>query len=834
MNAASSAAVAETALCEHCALPVPAGLIEPAAERQFCCHGCRTAYAIIRESGLEAYYRVRAGSDAPRLAASSRESRFEEYDDPRFLAAHARPTTGGLSEIDLLLEGVHCAACLWLIERLPRVAPQVVSARLDLRRARVRLTWDAAHGTLSSAARALNSLGYPPHPARDATEKDLRRREDRGLILRIAVAGALAGNVMLLAFALYGGMFASMEPVYTTAFRWMSAALGLASVFGPGALFLRGGLAALRTRAAHLDLPIAIGLLAGAAAGAMNTVLGRGEIYFDSLAMLVLVLLVGRWVQRMQQRRSADAVEVLYGLTPTSARKVIDDAAQQVPVEAIQPGDVIEVWAGELFPVDGRVERGVSSVDQSLITGESLPRTVERDADVFAGTLNLSAPLRVRASATGAATRLGRLVELVEQAASQPAPIVRRADRIAGAFTLVMLTLGGLTFALWAPFDVFRATENMAALLIVFCPCALGLATPLTLTVAIGRAARRGILIKGAETLEALARPGTIFLDKTGTLTAGRVELLRWQGDAAAKRLAKACESGSAHPLAQAIVRGIDVDAPAATFVRQHATGGIEAIVDGTHVALGAAAFMALLGAEIPTGIQAGAEQEIARGRTAVFVAVERRAVAVAALGDDLRPDAAAAVDGLRRMGWRVGVLSGDDSRVVAGVAERLGIAAELARGDVAPEAKVAAVRAALQRGPTVMIGDGVNDAAALACATVGIAVQGGAEASMAAADIYLNRPGIGGVLELVRAGDRAVRTIRRGFMIAIGYNVFAGALAMSGVINPLIAAILMPLSSLTMVALAVGARTFEGGADRPAAASVKHSRSLRAEPVAS
>ncbi len=295
---ASNQGSTRTTACNHCGLVVPSGLVVADAELQFCCAGCRVVYAAINAHGLERYYQLQQGDPGKPSPARPTGRAYAELDDRAFLDAHAPLVAPGLRSTELYLEGIHCSACVWLVEKLPRVAPGVIESRLDMRRALVKVVWEEGKSNLSSIARTLDSLGYTPHAGRDSSSRALRQREDRNLLVRIAIAGAGAGNVMLLAFALYGGSFHGMEHEYSSLFRWMSMAIGLTVLLWPGSLFFRGAWAALRTRTAHLDLPIAIGLAAGTVAGTVNTLLDRGEIYFDSLTSLVFLLLVGRYIQR--------------------------------------------------------------------------------------------------------------------------------------------------------------------------------------------------------------------------------------------------------------------------------------------------------------------------------------------------------------------------------------------------------------------------------------------------------------------------------------------------------------------------------------------------------
>ncbi|MBX3406192.1 MAG: cadmium-translocating P-type ATPase [Phycisphaeraceae bacterium] len=817
--------------CSHCGLAVPTGLVEHGASEQFCCAGCRTAYAVIHSCGLDRYYALREKLEdrEDRAPAQSTRARYAEFDDPAFAELYCRPAEPGaapghgLWSCELFLQCVHCAACVWLVERLPRVCDGVVESRLDLRRGMVRVVWDAERVNLSRIARALDSLGYPPHPARDANDRDLRRREDRRQLVRVGVAGACAGNVMLLGLALYAGLFDVMEPAYAALFRWASMGISVVSLAWPGSVFFRSAWAALRTRTMHLDVPIALALGAGGVWGVVNTLRGAGEIYFDSLSVLVFLLLVGRFIQHRQQRRSADSVEMLFSLTPTSALLVDEDPdggpgyTREVSIQSLCAGQMVEVRAGASVPVDGVVVAGLSQVDQSLLTGESRAVTVETGDHVAAGTVNLASTIRVRVEATGAQTRIGRLMALVQDSLGRRAPIVRLADRIAGWFLAGMLGLAALTLGLWLALDPANpslAVDHAVALLVVTCPCALGLATPLALTVSIGRAARRGILIKGGGVLQALASPGTMVLDKTGTLTVGRMRVVRTRLDRETRAAVCAIELHSTHPIARAIVEAFaSADADEAADVAHTLGGGMEGTVRGRRLVIGSPTFIASrIGGLSDSDARAVADLTSA-ALTPVLVAEDGRIIGSIGLGDPLRQDSSGAVADLRSRGWNPVLLSGDHETVVAAAATDLGLPRASARGGATPEDKVGAVRDLSSSGATVvMVGDGVNDAAALAAATVGIAVHGGAEASLAAADVYLARPGLSPVLELCEGARRTMRTIRICLAASLCYNVAAASLCVAGLISPLIAAVVMPASSLTVLALCVRSGAFRSG----------------------
>ncbi len=800
--------------CAHCGLVVESAATSPrdGEDPAFCCGGCHAAWTLIHASGLERFYAL--GDRVRPLASDATMSAWAEFDHPAFHERHVRPLADGLREVEFHLEGVHCASCVWLVERLPRVVPGAVSAELDLPRARVRVVFDPAR-PLSSIARALATLGYRPHPYRAAAREARRRAEDRAMLARIGLAGALAGNVMMLAAALYAGWFGRIEPEFERYFRWLSLLLTAPALAGPGRVFFTSAIGALKARSLHMDVPIALALGAGFVRGAINTWTGRGPIYFDGVATLVFLLLVGRFLQMRAQRAAVDSTELFAALAPRIARLVADDGVvREVPSEALLPGLRVEVRHGDAIPADGTVLEGRTAIDASLLSGESRPGDVGPGDTVWAGTIVRGPRILVRVEQVGEETRVGRLARAVESGAAQRAPIVRAADRLAGGFVAVVLALAGLTWLVWSRIDPTVALDHAIAMLIVTCPCALALATPLAVTVAIGRAARSGILIHGGDALERLARPGVIVLDKTGTLTEGQLALVAWSGDARAAAAVVALEREARHPVADAFVAAL---APSliGTSTVQDVTivpgGGISGVVDGSRVVIGAPGFvLAQCAGGIAAAAPPGATAAAADGRTPVWIAIDGRPVAAAGFADRIRPDAAPTLAALRARGFTPRILSGDAADVVTAVGDTLGVGPDERRAGASPEAKRAEIERLEVGGPVVMVGDGVNDAAAMARASVGVALRGGAEASLAAADVFLSRPGLDGLIPLVDGSARTMRVIRRAIAVSLVYNLVGAGLTLAGWIDPLVAAILMPASSLTVLLIAWRGRTFD------------------------
>lgn len=800
----TAASPSASTLCAHCNLPVPKGLIDDQREHQFCCAGCASVYRVLHGAQLGGYYTVRDAVDPKPRAVATTGASYEELDDPAFQAACVDNLPAGQAQTELLLEGMHCAACVWLIERLPRVCPGVIESRANIRTRSAVVRFAPDRVRLSTIARALDRLGYAAHPARGATARHDRAREDRRFLIRVAVAGAISGNVMILAIALYAGAFSGITPMWENTLRAYSMGLGLLSLFWPGRVFFIGALAALRTRTAHLDIPIALALAVGGIWGSFNTLTGGGEIYFDSLSVLVFLLLVGRWVQHRQQRSAADQVALMLTLTPTSALKLNPDATTtRVPIEAIEEGMLVRVEAGACIPTDGLVETGATSLDNAFLTGESRPVPVAVGDAVIAGATNLRSPITVRVTAVGESTRAAKLMAMVASASAAKAPIVQFADRIAARFVLIVITLAALTFAYWTrSVDVRTGIELATALLIVTCPCALGLATPMAMSVAMGRAAKQGVLVKSAAAIESMARPGTMILDKTGTLTQARTRVVETHCPPELLRRAAALETHSNHPLARAITDAVDATGlRPARDIDQTTGAGITGRIDNDPIAIGSPDFIASR-TELTGSTLAAIERVLDRALTPVVIVSDQLGQGVLGIGDPLRPDAAGAVMALKTAGWDLRLCSGDHPQIASRIGAEVGI--DHAIGGASPEAKAALIDSLRAQGSSrvVMVGDGVNDAAALASADVGIAVHGGAEASLQAADIYLTTPGIVPLVTLTHLATHTMRTIHAGLGFSIVYNTLGATLAITGVITPLIAAVLMPFSSLTVVAI--------------------------------
>ncbi len=825
-------APAACASCAHCGLAVPAGLVKEGEGDQFCCSGCRQVYSLIHELGCGTYYRLveQQGGALPPAQVTGRA--FTDFDDALLQAEATEGLPGGRVRTRLYLEGVHCAACVWLVEKLPAAVPGVDEVRLNLGSSVADVTWDPGRTSLSAVGRALDRLGYTPHVHRAARIQEVRRDEDRVALTRLGVAAACAMNLMFLSGALYAGEASGMASAYESFFRWLSFAVSVPVLLFSARPFFRTSLAAVRARTVHIHLPIAVAITVGFAASTWSVVRGTGPLWYDSLAMLVAALLGAQQVQRGAQRAALERADSLRGAAFVEfARRLPEDdpgaPATEVPISALSPGDRVEVRSGELVPVDGVVLAGRSTLDNAVLTGETAAQPVREGDAVNAGATNLGARLVVRVDAAGEKTRVGALLAVVQEALSRRPAILQRTDLLARRFVQGFLLLGIATgvYGLALGRGPAATLERVVAVLVVACPCALGLSVPLALSVTLLRAARTGVFVKNPDALSRLRHVGTVLLDKTGTLTEGRPSVARWEGSEVALQLARALESESSHAVARAfrtsygrpvrVVRDVD-------DVCEVPGQGISGTLEGHAVRVGTRLHVEAGGGSLAPELAASADAFVAEGLSPVFVAVDGRVLGVAGVGDPLRADAKATVVALRRRGIRVRILSGDHPAVVARVAKGLGIPDGDALGGLSPEEKrdvVAGLAAPAgeagsggPRGSVVMVGDGVNDAAALALADVGIAVHGGTGASIVAADIVLTREGVTPLLDILDGARRLRRVIRRNLAFSLVYNVAAGTLALLGFVGPLLAAVLMPISSLSVVL----SSAFSGAFPRP------------------
>lgn len=818
----------------------PRGLDEPLV---FCCHGCMGAYALIHEMGLEAFYSLR-DQRASEVAPVHSENRSTVLADLDAAGVPVEHLADGLCRVRLAVDGLHCAACSWLIEKMQPNIPGCRSARVRMSDASLELIYDPQSTSPMKIADRLSQIGYSLSPLESWEEEDqsdamLRREHWIGM----AVAFFLAANSMWIAISLYAGESTGIAPSHERFLRIVGALLGLLAAVFPGRVFFRTAWASMRAGVPHVDIPVALGLSVGTIGSLVGAITGRGHIYFDSLASLVFLLRVGRYIQFRAQYRTGVSLSKLMRMNSVVANRIAPDGTRSsVPSHRLQKDDQVEVLPGQIVPADGVVIEGSTTVQTAFLTGESRPVPLDVGQEVVGGSLNAQSPFRLRVTAAGNDSRIGKLSELVREASSQRTPLIKLADRIGGIFVWVVIGLSIITFIGWTLVSgPGKGVEHTVALLTIACPCALALAAPLVITVTLGRAASEQIWIRDGNCLERLAQPGIVWFDKTGTLTYGDLRVVDWDGPSDLLPRIAALEMHSEHPAARAIrnyaignapqydLRKFKVDAVEQTFGQ-----GISGLVDGQRFRIGV---MDLPKENVddrswnnsaPRELSQRVELPGSVCQT-IHVWVDGKHLGQFKIGDRLRPEAIRTLAHLQSCGWKLALLSGDQQDAVNQVATLLregvgqhdiGVRAESGvqegidwvecRGGCSPEEKLAFIRESKQRYPTtVMVGDGINDAASLACADVGIAVRGAGENCLRHAPIYIPNHQLDAISRLVDASRKTVQGIHRCFAASLIYNAITISLAISGWIHPLIAAIFMPISGLTVLAMALSAKAF-------------------------
>jgi len=797
--------------CDHCLLEFPEreAVREEVggAPRTFCCAGCAGVYRLIVGEGLSRFYQGRRWDEPGPPPATGAA-------DPGAFEPLLREVGDGERELDLAIDGIRCASCVWLNERILSRTPGVAAARVNYATHRARIRFRPAEVELAALLRRIESIGYAPRPWSESEQGRARDAERRDLLLRLGTAAFLASQLMIYSAALYAGYFQGIDPPVRRLMEWIALGLTLPVVFYAGAPFLRAARAGLRHGRFNMDSLIALGALAALGLSLAQMARG-GEVYFDTAAMIVALILAGRYLEAAAKGRASEAVARLQRLAPRQARRVAlgeggARSREQVAVEAVRPGELLEVAPGERIALDGEVVEGASEVDESLLTGEARPVEKGPGAAVIGGTVNQQGSLLLRVTRVGKETVLAGIARAVEEAQARKPRLQAVADRVVGVFVPAVLGLAVATVAgwLWAGAEPARALMHGVAVVVIACPCALGLATPLAVLVATGRATARGILLRGGDVLERLAAVDELWLDKTGTLTRGRPALRElWPLDGGDPvpllRLAAAVERRSEHHVGRAIAaaeRALPAaPEPAVEGFRALPGRGVEAQVEGRWVRLGNRALLAEAGLALPAEADARAREREERGETVVFLADGVRVAALLSVADAEREEAAEALSRLRALGLSLAMVTGDNRATAAAVAARLGL--ERVHAECTPAGKRELLAGRQRAGARVAaVGDGINDAPLLSQAQVGIAMGRGTDVALESADAVLVREELRLLPEAVALARRATRVIRQNVFWAFFYNAVAIPLAVAGLLHPIVAAAAMAASSLFVV----------------------------------
>jgi Cu2+-exporting ATPase len=789
-------AVLAPAACFHCGLPVPAGsrwaVTIGGTAQPMCCPGCEAVASSIVASGFADYYSSRTAFAAPADLAALAPPELALYDG------------GDADEALYSVDGIRCAACVWLIERRLRGLPGVRSAGMNMATGRLHVKWSPVLCRPSAILGTLRAIGYAAYPYDPVRQGEQLERARKKLFRQLFIAGLSMMQVMMYALPVYLAGDGTMDADMKALMQWASLLLTLPAVAYSAQPFWRGAWLGLKQRSPGMDLPVALAIAAAFGGSVAALLRGDGDVYFDSITMFIFLLLGSRYLELSARRTAARALDELRHALPAAALRMTGYPAtrdtEMVAAAQLCAGDMILVRPGEAVAADGVIAEGATEVDLALLTGESRAQPRGVGQQLPGGAVNAGQPIVLRVTRAAQESTLALLVRLVERAGQGKPRIALWADKVAARFVLALLLLTVLVFVAWHAVDPARAWQVAIAVLVVSCPCALSLATPTALAAATDRLVRRGVLVVQPHVLETLHRATDIVFDKTGTLTRG-VPVLRAahplasMAPAECLAIAAALEQSSTHPLGIALREAGGVSSRAAQQLRHVAGQGIEGVVDGVRYRLGSAAF---------AGCPANATQD--DEATLVYLAAAGTLLACFELADALRDDAREVVHQFQQLGMNVILLSGDGQALTQRVADRLGIAHAI--GEQMPDQKLAFVQALQAQGAVVaMVGDGVNDAAVLQAADVSFAMGGGSDLARMHADCVLLSNRLESLADCASTAARTLAVIRQNLAWATLYNLCAIPAAAFGLLNPWMSGVGMSLSSAVVVVNALRLR---------------------------
>jgi Cu2+-exporting ATPase len=736
----------------------------------------------------------------PNLAPSSSQS----VPPTGLLSAFVASTPGGAQHLDLLVEGVHCANCIRKIETRLSSDPAITRARVNLTLRQLSVEWEGKPDHAETIGETVRNLGYAVAPYDAGSLTASHRQTGRELLRCLAIAAFASSNVMMLAWAVWAGQAQGMSAGTQGFFNWLSALVAVPALAIAGRPFYRSALRALRAGRTNIDVPIVAALVLATAISLMELMRHKEHVYFDSATMLLFVLLVGRYLDFRVRARSREAIERLTMMRAEHATILRADGRIAVlPTTSVEPGMLVVVAPGETVPVDGQVVSGETALDRSAVTGETLPEQVRPGDEVLAGCINGPTCLHIRASKPVADSHLAKILSLIEQAQLQKGRAATLADRLSAFWTPLVHAVALLTLIGWwlvVGADLPTALLHAVTVLIIACPCAIGLAIPAVQVAAIGGLLRRGILVRSGDALDRLATIDRVVFDKTGTLTEGRPELVHVPSDPVALRLAAALAGASRHPFARALTRRLGRGASAEDVVETPGAG-VAGLVDGEPARLGSAAFCGVVG-------------EAEDAASEVWLAARSISPARFGLADRVRADAVQTVEYFRKGALRISILSGDRARAVDRCADELAILDR--RGGLKPAEKAAVLTAWRGEGSKpLMVGDGLNDAPALAAAHVSASFGHGVAATQVAADFILPAEALSTMVVAHRTALKAARIVRQNLTFAAAYNLALIPVAVMGLASPLIAAAAMSASSIIVTLNALRAQPPRTGAVR-------------------
>ncbi|MCF6190064.1 MAG: heavy metal translocating P-type ATPase [Cocleimonas sp.] len=798
--------------CFHCGLPVPKGTSYSVQinkeEQPMCCIGCQSVAQVIVDNGLTDFYnhRTTKSTKPSDLIPAELQIYDNEALQESFVSIPNDAQDGSIREASLILEGIVCAACVWLNERNVKQLEGVIDFRVNYSTHRASLKWDNSKIKLSDVLKAIADTGYNAHPFDPGRLDTLHQKEKSAALRRIALAGIGMMQVMMPAIAIYLGENSDMTDSMLHFLRWISLIITTPVVLYSSRVFFTSAWRDLKRGVFGMDVPVSLAIGSAYIASVWATLTNSGEVYFDSVVMFTFFLLLGRFLEMGARHKAGQVADALVRLLPQTATRLEKDAKGNdtqnvIAASELALGDRVLIKPGETIPADGSVIEGTSSANESVLTGESMPRPKTVGDALIGGSVNVESPLTMQIDKLGDSTLLSSIIRLLDRAQSEKPNLAKFADRSAGLFVLLLLGIAVAVFATWWFIDPSRAFWVALSVLVITCPCALSLATPAALTAATGNLTEQGVLATRGHALETLAKITHVIFDKTGTLTYGRLKVIKTQvlSDDLSKKqcnaLASGLEASSEHPIAQAIQQ---LSSKPQNFVQLSSESGrgVEGKLNNKTYRIGTQSYVAELVGE---NNLKQAKSETTSLETAVYLGTKKQWLATFDLQDEIRKEAKQSIDKLKSMGIKVSLLSGDNPQAVKAVSQALGI--ENASAELLPADKLAQVQQYQSQGEVVaMIGDGVNDAPVLAAADVSIAMGSGSQLAQASADMILLSENLSQLPSSIQLSKRMQSIIRQNFGWAIVYNFIAIPLAAMGWVLPWMAAIGMSMSSLVVV----------------------------------
>lgn len=802
-----------TRACFHCGLPVPSGSLYlvkiNSNEEPMCCLGCKSVAEAIVEGGLTNFYEHRTKNSSK--PADLIPAELKVYDNDKLQTHFVQCVDTNLREASLILEGIVCAACVWLNERHIKSLEGVLDFRVNYSTHRASLKWDNKLIKLSEVLKAITDIGYNAHPFDPNRLEAVNKKEKSAALRRIALAGVGMMQVMMPAIAIYVGENSDMSDSMRHFLRWISLIITTPVVLYSSRVFFISAWRDLKRGTFGMDVPVSLAVGSAYLASVWATLTNTGEIYFDSVVMFTFFLLLGRFLEMGARHKAGQVADELIRLLPDTAIKLelqSDGSTTQTVITAseLSIGDTVLIRPGETIPADGLVTKGVSSINESLITGESLPLRKERGDRLIGGTVNTESPLEMKVDTLGDSTTLSAIIRLLDRAQSEKPDLAKLADKGAGLFVLILLGIAIAVFVGWWFIDPSRAFWVALSVLVITCPCALSLATPAALTAATGNLTEQGILTTRGHALETLSKITHVIFDKTGTLTHGRMKVVDVQPlsnivkTSEIRNIAAGLERASEHPLAQALIKA-SVNPTLFTDLRSESGRGIEGIQSnsGYLYRIGTKRFVSEIVGDNIDEINHEDSLSSTGGYTSIYLGNEKEWLSVIRFEDEIKQEAKLTIESLDSMGINVSLLSGDNKHAVNSIANKLGI--NHVQAELLPEDKLAAVQVLQAQGHIVaMIGDGVNDAPVLAAANVSIAMGNGSQLAQASSDMVLLAENLSLIPLAINLSKRMQGIIYQNFSWAIIYNVVAIPIAAMGWISPWMAAVGMSMSSLAVV----------------------------------